>query len=70
MDIYYCGMCCGRGLHKKTKHGVPMKKFTRWTEKFHDCKKIGEEPAMNREGFWKKKEYKELKIERADQKKR
>ena len=45
-----------------------MKKFKRWTEKFFDCKKIAEEPAMNREGFWKKREYKEPKIERADTK--
>ena len=44
------------------------KKFTHWTQKFHDCKKIAEEPALNREGFWKKREHKELKIERADQK--
>lgn len=44
------------------------KPFKRWTEKFFDCRKIADEPEMNREGFWKKREHKEPKIERADQK--
>lgn len=29
------------------------KKPVRWTEKFHQVKKIADEPALNREGFWK-----------------
>ena len=68
MDLIYRRIGYGRNLHKKREYGLPMKKFKRWTEKFHDCKKIAEEPAMNREGFWKKKEHKEPKIERADTK--
>lgn len=41
-----------------------MKKFKHWTKQFFECKKIAEEPVLNREGFWKKKEHKEFKIER------
>ncbi len=49
---------------------VKNKGLKHWTKQFFECKKIAEEPALNREGFWKKKEHKEFKIERADQKKK
>ncbi len=44
------------------------KKFVHWTKKFFECKKIAHTPELNREGFWKKREHKEPRIERADQK--
>jgi hypothetical protein len=74
MDTFYRRIGYGRNLHKKRKDGLPMNKllknksFKHWTKQFFDCKKIAEEPALNREGFWKKKEHKEFKIERADTK--
>lgn len=40
--------------------------YTHWMNKFHEVKKIADEPALNKEGFWKKREHKEPKIERAD----
>jgi len=48
----------------------PVKHLKHWTKQFFDVKKIADEPEMNRAGFWKKPEYKEFKIERADQTKK
>lgn len=34
----------------------------RWTAKFFEVKKIAGEPAMNRDGFWKKPEFEGIAI--------
>jgi len=32
-----------------------------WTQQFHEVRTIGPEPALNREGFWKKPESPKIK---------
>jgi len=41
-------------------------KSVSWKEKFFECKKIGDEPPLNKEGFWKKRETKVIDIEPPD----
>lgn len=38
------------------------KRPVRWTRKFHRLRKIGPEPPLNREGFWKEFKGPEVKI--------
>lgn len=40
-----------------------MNKTRDWKQQFHEVRIIGPEPAMNREGFWKKREPPKIKIE-------
>jgi len=47
---------------------VNNKSLKHWTKKFFDVKKIADEPPLNKEGFWKKPEIKEIKIEHQDKK--
>ena len=35
----------------------------KWKEQFLKVKKIGETPPLNRVGFWKRREIKELELE-------
>ena len=34
----------------------------KWTEKILPLRDIGTEPPLNKEGFWKKPEYPEIKV--------
>jgi hypothetical protein len=40
-----------------------MNKPIDWKQQFHEVKTIGPEPAMNPDGFWKKRETRELKLQ-------
>lgn len=51
---------------KKTKI-IPPK---RWVEKRFECKSLGPEPPLNKEGFWEKKDHNELNEEFIRQTKR
>jgi len=35
-------------------------KVQRWTHQFCEAKKIGDEPKLNRKGFWEQKDHNEL----------
>ena len=38
------------------------KRIVRWTEKFHQVKKIDDEPPLNKEGFWRRYDIPMVKI--------
>ncbi|MFH1562855.1 MAG: hypothetical protein ABIF11_05495 [Nitrospirota bacterium] len=39
-----------------------IKKLVHWTKKIINCHKISDTPLLNREGYWKKKEPSEIKV--------
>ena len=50
-------------MEKSTEKNVkPLIKPVHWTKKIINCHKIGDTPSLNREGYWKKKEPPEIKV--------
>lgn len=60
----YCEIC--HIPYSSELQGCPMCMSKGWTEQFFECKSLGPEPPINKEGYWQKPKFDEIEIEHTD----